>query len=140
MRPVRPFAVLAVGLLTMPVLTGTGHALVSEDNFISRTTGDLATLCSAAPTDKLYTAAVNFCHGFGAGVYGALATAQQANPQSKRFGVPPNMTRNEAIAAFVSWSGGSPRRAALPVLDGIAAFLTESYPCPKTGSVRDWRY
>ena len=44
MRRVRPFAALAVGLLTMPVLAGTGHALVSEDNFISRTTGDLATL------------------------------------------------------------------------------------------------
>ena len=75
---------LGAGLIVLSALSGTGQAALTEDNFISRTTGDLAALCSAGPTDKLYTAAVNFCYGFGAGAYGVLAAAQQADPVPPR--------------------------------------------------------
>jgi hypothetical protein len=122
---------LGASLIALGALSGTGQAALTEDNFISRTTGDLAALCSAAPTDKLYTAAVNFCYGFGAGAYGVLAAAQQADPKLKLFCAPPGVTRNEAVAAFVSWAGAEPERAALPAIDGIAEFLTQTYPCPK---------
>ena len=125
-----PVSIVA-GLIALTVLSGTGHAALTEDNFVSRTTGDLAALCSAEPTDKLYTAAVNFCYGFGAGAYGVLAAAQQADPKLKLFCAPPGLTRNEAVAAFVSWAGRRPERTALPAVDGVAAFLTEIYPCPK---------
>ena len=43
---------------------------------------------------------------------------------------------NEAVAAFVSWAGGQPGRAALSAVDGIAAFLTETYPCPDVAPTR----
>lgn len=126
----RCFAIVMAGMIALAALPNTGQAAVTEDNFVSRTTGDLAALCSATPTDKLYTAAVNFCHGFGAGTYGVLSAAQQADPELRLFCPPPNITRNEAVAAFVSWVGGKPDRMALSAVDGIAAFLTESYPCP----------
>jgi hypothetical protein len=122
---------LGTGLIALTVLSGIGRAAVTEDNFVSRTTGDLVALCSAAPTDRLYTAAVNFCHGFGAGTYGVLAAAQQADPNLKLFCAPPEMTRSDAVAAFVTWAGGKPERTAQPAIDGVAAFLIETYPCPK---------
>jgi hypothetical protein len=125
-----PVSVTA-GLIMLTAMSGTGHGAVTEEDFVSKTTGALASLCSAAPTDKLYTAAVNFCHGFGAGAYGMMAAAQQADPKLNLFCTPPDLTRNEAVAAIVSWAGGRPERAALPAIDGIAAFLTETYPCPK---------
>jgi hypothetical protein len=130
----RLLASLGTGLISLTVLCGTGRAALTEDTFISRTTGDVVALCSATPGDRLYTAAVNFCQGFGAGTYGVLASAQQADPTLKLFCAPPEVTRNQAIAAFVSWAGGKPERMSLPATDGIAAFLTETYPCPKTAT------
>jgi hypothetical protein len=124
-------AFAGAALISLTTISGAEQTAITENNSISRTTGDLAVLCSAAPTDRLYTAAVNFCYGFGAGAYGVFAAAQQANPNLRLFCAPPGITRNEAVAAFVSWAGGKPERAALPAVDGIAAFLTETYPCPK---------
>jgi len=121
---------IMLGMIGLAVLSGTSQAAVTEDNFISKSTGDLVALCTAAPTDRLYTAAVNFCHGFGAGTYAVLASAQQADPKLRLFCSPPNVTRNEAIAAFVSWAGARPDRMTLSAVDGIAGFLTETYPCP----------
>ena len=128
--------VVTAGLLAVPILAGTGHAEVTEANFISKTTGDLAALCSAPSTDRFYTAAINFCHGFGAGAYGMLASAQQADPQLSLFCAPPGLTRDEAVKAFISWVGSDPDRMALPAVDGIAAFLTTSYPCAATPTQR----
>jgi len=129
---------LVAGLSAVTV-SGAAQADVTESNFISRTTGDLAALCSATPTDKLYTAAVNFCQGFGAGAYGVLASAQQADPNLRLFCPPQTVTRNEAVAAFVAWTGNNPQRMALPAVDGIAAFLTENYPCPSSAAAPNRR-
>jgi Rap1a immunity proteins len=126
---------LGAGFIALTALSGIAQAAVTEDTFISKTTGDLAALCSAVSTDRLYTAAVNFCYGFGAGAYGVLAAAQQADPKLRLFCAPPQITRNEAVAAFVSWAGGKPERMSLPAVDGVAAFLTETYPCPKATTV-----
>jgi len=139
MNLTRLSAALAAGLLSTLVFTGNAGAAVTEENFVSRTTGDLAALCSAAPTDPLYTAAINFCHGFGAGTYGVLASAQQADSRLKMFCAPGNLTRNEAVAAFVAWAGGKPERAALPSVDGVVGFLTETYPCSKAGAAAPTR-
>jgi hypothetical protein len=110
-------------------LAGTAGA-VTQDQFSLHNTGDLAALCSAATTDPLYTAAINFCHGFGVGTYGVLAEAQQADPKLRLFCPPPAITRNEAVAAFVAWAGADPTHAAMPATDGVTAFLTQTYPCP----------
>jgi hypothetical protein len=139
MSAVRLAVRLAPGLIALTALSGAGQAALTEDRFVSRTTGDLAALCSATPTDKLYTAAVNFCFGFGAGTYGVFAAALRADPKLKLFCAPPEMTRNEAVAAFVSWAGGKPERLALPAVDGIAAFLTETYPCGQATAIAPTR-
>jgi hypothetical protein len=118
-------------MIALLLCSSAGRAAVTEDTFMARTTGDLAALCSADPTDRLYTAAVNFCHGFGAGTYGVLAAAQKADQRMKLFCPPPEITRNETVAAFVSWTRANPTRNQLSPVDGIAAFLTETYPCPK---------
>jgi hypothetical protein len=129
-----PVSSLGGALIALTASSGAGRAALTEDNFISKTTGDLSALCSAAPTDKLYTAAVNFCYGFGAGVYGILAAAQQADPKLKLFCAPPEVTRNEAVTAFIAWAGGKPERVSLPAVDGITKFLTETYPCKNTAT------
>lgn len=124
------------GAVALMALSGPGQAAVTEETFISRTTNDLVALCSAEPTDRLYTAAVNFCHGFGVGVYSVLAAAQRADPKLDLFCAPPQITRNEAVAAFLTWANGKPERLAMPAVDGIAAFLNQSYPCPKATPTR----
>ena len=65
-------------------LAGTAEA-VTQDQFYLHSTGDLAALCSASTSDPLYTAAINFCHGFGVGTYGVLAAMQQADPKLQLF-------------------------------------------------------
>jgi hypothetical protein len=127
---IRLATALGAAMIGLTALSGAGKSAVTEETFISRTTGDLAALCSAPSTNRLYTAAVNFCYGFGAGAYGVLAAAQQANPGLKLFCAPQTITRDEAVAAFVSWANGKPERAGLPAVDGVAAFLSETYPCP----------
>jgi len=108
------------------------RATVTEDQFVARTTGDLAALCSADPSDPLYTAAVNFCQGFGAATYSILSAVERAEPQVRLICTPQvQPTRNEVVAAFVSWARAHPARATMPAVDGVAAYLADTYPCPK---------
>lgn len=128
MRPIIP----TVGLCCVLALSSVGPAgAVTEDQFRLRNTGDLAALCAAPATDPLYTAAVNFCHGFGVGAYSILQDVQAAKPSLRLFCVPPELTRTESVASFVAWAGASAEHAALSATDGVTAFLRETYPCPK---------
>jgi len=61
---------LTSGISGLALCLAGAAGAVTEDQFGLRNTGDLAALCSASATDPLYTAALNFCHGFGAGTYG----------------------------------------------------------------------
>ena len=110
--------------------SASGRAAVSEDNFLMKTTGDLVALCAADPSEPMGTAAANFCHGFAVGVYRVLSE-QQAALKTGRLYCPPAMppSRNEAIAQFVAWAKTSPTAASMSPTDGIAAFLSEKYPC-----------
>ena len=98
---------MRAALLTCSLLmAGAVHAAradVMEDNFHMRTTGDLAALCSAAPADRMMTAAANFCHGFALGTYRVLAEVDAARRGPRLAFLPtPAPTRNEAIAQFVA--------------------------------------
>src|SRR3982751_7146616 len=89
--------VLSVGLAA-----GSPHAAVTEDTFMLHNTGDLVDLCSAAQSDAMYTAAVNFCHGFTVGVFRVLQEQNQAHAKSPLFCLPnPLPSRSEGIAGFV---------------------------------------
>ncbi len=113
------------------LLTSTARAQVTEDNFLIRNTGDFVTLCSAGQSDRLYTAARNFCEGFGVGVYRVLEEEDMARKSSRLFCVrEPAPSRDESIASFVQWAKADPKRLQLSAADGIALFLSQQYPCP----------
>ena len=120
---------LALGL---GVSAGSVHAAVTQDTFTLQSTGDLVDLCSAAQSDPLYTAAVNFCHGFTVGVFRVLQEEDMAKRSRHMFCLPSQMpTRNEGIANFIQWANADPGRSALQPADAIAAFLTQQFPCPR---------
>jgi hypothetical protein len=96
-----------------------------------RNSGDLADLCSAAQTDPLYTAAVNFCQAFVLGVFRVLQEEEAAGPRVHMFcPTNPMPTRSEAVASFVQWVRVDPSRSTLSGTDGVAAFLAQRYPAP----------
>lgn len=110
-------------------VSGAYGAPVSRDDFQVQTTGNLVSLCSAAPTDPLYTAAVNFCHGFAVGAYRVIMSEEAAS-RRKMFCIPANApNRNEAIAAFVKWANDHPKVLVDPPTDGIVEYLEAEYPC-----------
>lgn len=122
-------AILGFGLCAMAL---PAYAAVTEESFQLRTTGDLVELCSASPSDPMGTAALNFCQGFGVGVYRVLQEAERARRSPHLFCVPgPGPTRNEAIASFVRWARANPDQMTRPPQDGVAAYLAAQYPCPR---------
>ncbi len=111
---------------------GAAQAAVTEDSFLVRNTGDLVDLCTAAPTDRLYTAASNFCHGFTVGVFRVLQEQEMASRSRHMFCMTdPAPSRNEGIANFVKWAQADASRLTQPASDGIAAFLSQQHPCPR---------
>ena len=122
----------AIALISLS-LPGSSQAAVTEDNFLARTTGDLVALCSAERSDPLVAAAINFCHGFGVGVYQALSEQEAAHRTPQLFCMPDRQpTRNQVVADFVAWAKASPQRMSERPADGIARFLSERFPCPKS--------
>jgi hypothetical protein len=129
MRFSRRFCGLA---LCLGVSAGSAHAAVTQDSFVLRNTGDLVDLCSAVQPDPMYTAAVNFCHGFAVGVFRVLEEEDMAR-KSRHMFCPPNQmpNRNEGIANFVKWASADPARATLQPADALATFLVQQFPCPR---------
>jgi hypothetical protein len=120
-------------LLASAAALAPARAQVVEDNFQLRSTGDLVALCGSQSTDRLFTAAQNFCQGFAVGTYRTLLAEQAAQP-AKLFCPSAQMpTRTQAMADFVTWANASPARLQLSVVDGIAAFLVEKLPCKPVG-------
>src|SRR5258708_5741456 len=96
-------------LLCATTSTGFAQDRVPQDMFQLRNTGDLVALCSAAPSDPLYTAAVNFCHGFALGVFKVLQQEGAASRAGQIFCMPdPPPTRQEGITDFISWGHSNP--------------------------------
>jgi hypothetical protein len=106
---------------------------VSRDDFQVATTANLVSLCGAAETDPLYTAARNFCHGFTVATYRAVTTEQMASrAKHKLFCLPSNNapTRDQAIADFVKWASARPKTLSDSPTESIAEYLAAQYPCP----------
>jgi hypothetical protein len=131
MQITRQIALLALFAVAVPGLT---RAAVTQDSSLLRNTGDLIDLCSAAPSDPLYTAAVNFCHGFAVGVFRVL-NQEEAALRSRRLFCPPNPmpSRDQSIADFVQWAKATPGQINQQPADSIALFLSQRYPCPGAG-------
>jgi hypothetical protein len=122
---------VALGACAALILPSAAGAAVTEENFHLRTTGDLIALCSAGASDPLAAAAVNFCHGFGVGVYQVLREEAAARPQTPQlFCVPqPTPSRNSIVAGFVQWARADPGVMAQPPVEGFVRYLARQYPC-----------
>ena len=128
---------LATGVLTaaltMAMAAGPAKAAVTETDFYIRTTNDLVKLCTVDPTDPSYSAAIHFCHGFASGAYQAEQLHQAGSRAKPLFcipaGTPPS--RNETIAAFVTWAQATPASAGTSPVEGMFEFMMQRYPCAK---------
>lgn len=124
---------LAGAVLCTTLLPMAGHAAVTEAAFQLRSTGDLIELCTAAPTEPMGTAALNFCHGFAVGVYRVLEQENAARRIGKMFCIPATgaPSRTEALADFVQWAKGRPDVMTLAAADGVTSYLVTKFPCPR---------
>ena len=123
--------VLAFCLVALPAV---GRAALTQQNFQLRTTADLVDLCSATQSDPMYTAGINFCHGFAVGVFRTLTEADAARHPSRRTFcmTEPAPSRDEGIASFVQWAKTNQGQLDQPPADAIAVFLSQRYPCPQS--------
>ena len=112
-------------------LGGAGDAVAAVvKHFQVKTTADLVALCDAQPGSEAYTAAVNFCEGFGVGAYQYYQVQTADDPDSQFVCVPdPAPTRDQIVAAFVAWAKAHPQYMDDAPVDGLFRFLGETYPC-----------
>lgn len=132
-------AALCAAALSIAVLAGTvvagaqtasPSADPSEENFQVKTTGDLVRLCQAKPTDATGIAALHFCQGFAVGAYQYHQIATAAERRKPLVCAPnPPPSRNEAIAAFISWAQQNPQKMNTPPVEGLFEYLAQRYPC-----------
>ena len=122
---------LSAAILCLAGLASPARA-VTQDDFLLRNTADLVNLCSAPTTDPLATAAVNFCEGFGLGVFRVLDESEAAHRRRQIFCMSSSQmpTRTQAMIAFVQWAKASPERLSMAPTDSIATYLSQQYPCP----------
>jgi hypothetical protein len=109
---------------------GAPAGATTPDNFVLHNAGDLVSVCTAAPSDPLYTGAVNFCQGFVVGVVSSLGELAKGHTQQGLFCLPsPMPTRTETITSYVQWASAKEERLNMPTTDSVAQFLAERYPC-----------
>jgi hypothetical protein len=101
-----------------------------EEDFHVKTAEDIADLCSTPATDPVYTAAVNFCHGYLVGAFG-FYQALMAKPGHRAFVcVPePKPSRNVVIDRLLAWLKAHPEYRGENPINATFKFLAEAYPC-----------
>ena len=124
-------ALVAGAALALMALAGQAQAQMTPDDFTIRTTADLVKLCDTPENDKLHTAAVQFCLGYGSGVYQSWQLHQSGSRARPLFcapGDPP--PRADTMQKFIGWAKASPTVGAIAPAAGVLQYLMETYPCP----------
>ncbi len=102
----------------------------SEDQFHVRTTGDYVALCTAAPDQPNYVAAIHFCQGFASGAYQYYSSLAGKSPDDRFVCLSnPPPSRDQALAAFVAWVRANPSAQNDPPVESIFRYLAQTYPC-----------
>lgn len=120
------FCVLLVAGFFLPSVAGA----VTNEDFEAKTTRNLINLCTTAPDDPYYEAAVHFCHGYLVGAY-AYYEAVTCGPQAKRLVCFPDPapSRNEAIEMFIDWTKAHPEYMDEKPVETQFRFLMGQWPC-----------
>jgi hypothetical protein len=115
-------------VLLIPALT----SATQEKVFIVGSTADIIDLCTTAPDDPLYTAAIHFCQGYLVGAY-AYYNAANSGPEGDRLVCLPDPapSRNAVADMYVKWAKAHPERMKEAPVDSLFMFLTEQWPCKK---------
>ena len=131
-------ALLASVLAAGPVLAPSAAAQtpLTEADFRSGTTGDLADVCGAAPGDPLYQAGIGWCHGFilAAGQYHATMSARRVAGHPLFCMPTESPSFDQVRTAFVGWARANPQFAGERAVDGLLRFAAATYPCPPQGA------
>ena len=107
----------------------TGSEGYSIEDFRLHTAQDLIDVCTLSTGHEHYDAAIAFCYGFfeGATHYDdAIATSQW---YSDLVCNPPEVTRQQAVAAFITYMEANPEYASEPPIDAIFRGLIAKWPC-----------
>lgn len=90
------------------------------------TTAAMVELCSQK-SDPL---ALNFCYGFGEGVFQANVTASKSNsPQT--VCLPTMATRAQLLDDFIAWARKTPEVANWYAADAIMRYLNDTFGCKR---------
>ena len=112
-------------------------AAVSESQFPPQTVRDLIAVCAPAQDDPLYTADVNFCHGYAEGAVDVEQAHEMRRGARRLFCLPtPRPPRGSELTSFIAWANARPARLDMPAIDGMFVYLAEKYPCPATAAGR----
>ncbi len=105
---------------------------VTPDDFIVKNAEDVVDLCSTPETDPLYTAAINFCHGYlvGALAYHRALYSKQGHEEIVCF-PEPRPQRSHGVSEFVVWAKAHPEYKDENAVEALFKFLVEKWPCPK---------
>ena len=117
---VRPFLAL------LPMICVAAAPPQPAVNFNIRTAGDLAGLCTTAPTNAANAARLNFCNGFAQGV---LQTARQSPTGAKICFPSPAPKRSETMNEFATWVKADAARNGQEVGTAFLNFMSNRFPC-----------
>ncbi len=119
---------LFIAILISPCIS----QAVTTENFQTRTTQDLVSLCESPTPDPLHKEAVNFCEGYIVGAY-SFWDAEHPDPGADRLVCLPNPapTRDTATAMFVQWAKAHPQYMGDKPVDTLFRFAEAAWPCKR---------
>ncbi|MGG5820705.1 Rap1a/Tai family immunity protein [Falsiroseomonas sp. HW251] len=125
-----------IGLAAAALVLAAGAAQAQPAPATSMlTTATLAELCGAAPQTS-EAPATAFCRGFivGAGQYHHASVRPNQRPL---FCLPtPGPSQAEFQTAFAAWARANPQFGSERAVDGLARFVSTTYPCPPAQPAR----
>ena len=113
--------ILAAAFVTLP----SALAAAQEPGFVTRTVGDLASVCSGSVPGREKSAAENFCDGYAQGL---MSIVIDKDPKAICLGAHPP-SRRATMRDFVTWAHASEQRKSMPGARGLLSFFQERFPC-----------
>jgi hypothetical protein len=101
-----------------------------QDDFLLKSGQDLVEVCTVAPEDPLYSAAIHFCHGYMTGL-GDYHRELRDDPSVDQIICPtgPTPSRNDVIDGYVAWAESNPQHLSEPAIDTVFRYAMARWPC-----------